>query len=65
MKLYRIIDADSNDVLEEGLRLSDAHEIAMMYSDPSSPRYKPRLEIKEYDLVSVEGKRLGRDPDLH
>ena len=65
MKKYRIIETDSNAVLEEGMSLSDAQEVMMMYSDPTASHYKSGLKMEEYQETTPEGKRLGRDPDLH
>ena len=65
MKRYRIIDTDSNVILEDGLSLSEAQEVMMMYSDPNASHYKSGLKVEEYIYIPPEGKRLGRDPDLH
>ena len=65
MKKYRIIETDSNAVLEEGMSLLEAQEVMSFYSDPSSPQYQKALKMVEYQETTPEGKRLGRDPDLH
>jgi len=65
MKRYRIIEIDSNVVLEDGMSLPEAQEVIMMYCDPYGSQYKLGLEIEEYIYIPPEGKRLGRDPDLH
>ena len=65
MKRYRIIETSSNAVLEKGMSLPEAQEVMMMYSDPNGLQYKSGLKIEEYQETTPEGKRLGRDPDLH
>ena len=65
MVRYRLIDTLSNKIVEDNLSASEAQIVLMMRTDPSSPSYKSHVEIEKYSVVSDEGKRYGRDPDLH
>jgi len=55
---YRVIEKQ---IVTDGMTANEAAETLMALQD-SDP--KKLFDIEEYNFVP-EGKRLGRDPDLH
>jgi|TARA_B100001094_G_C17554110_1_gene495145 hypothetical protein len=59
MLRYRVIEKQ---IVTDGMTANEAAETLMVLQD-SDP--KKLFVIEEYNFISPEGKRLGRDPDLH